>query len=40
MSALWPHTVQTLYTTLVGFGLGIADRHLYRRAGRLVEARL
>jgi NitT/TauT family transport system permease protein len=22
--ALWPHTLQTLYTTLVGFGLGIA----------------
>ncbi|MGU3493266.1 ABC transporter permease [Xanthobacteraceae bacterium A53D] len=21
--AIWPHTVQTLYTTLVGFGLGI-----------------
>ena len=21
--ALWPHTVQTLYTTLVGFGFGI-----------------
>src|SRR5271170_8263657 len=21
--ALWPHTVQTLYTTLIGFGLGI-----------------
>ena len=23
MPALWPHTVQTLYTTLVGFGFGI-----------------
>jgi NitT/TauT family transport system permease protein len=22
--ALWPHTLQTLYTTLVGFGLGVA----------------
>ena len=24
MPAIWPHAVQTLYTTLVGFGLGIA----------------
>jgi len=24
MPALWPHTIQTLYTTLIGFGLGIA----------------
>jgi NitT/TauT family transport system permease protein len=24
MPALWPHTVQTLYTTLVGFAFGIA----------------
>lgn len=23
-SALWPHTIQTLYTTLLGFGLGVA----------------
>ena len=23
MPALWPHTVQTLYTTIVGFGFGI-----------------
>jgi NitT/TauT family transport system permease protein len=23
MTAIWPHAVQTLYTTLVGFGLGI-----------------
>ncbi len=23
MPAIWPHAVQTLYTTLVGFGLGI-----------------
>jgi NitT/TauT family transport system permease protein len=23
MPLLWPHTVQTLYTTLVGFGLGV-----------------
>ena len=31
MPALWPHTLQTLYTTLVGFALGIADRHRARR---------
>ena len=24
LPAIWPHAVQTLYTTLVGFGLGIA----------------
>ena len=24
MPALWPHTIQTLYTTLIGFALGIA----------------
>jgi len=24
MPALWPHVLQTLYTTLIGFGLGIA----------------
>jgi NitT/TauT family transport system permease protein len=24
MPAIWPHAMQTLYTTLVGFGLGIA----------------
>ena len=23
MPAIWPHAIQTLYTTLVGFGLGI-----------------
>ena len=40
MPAIWPHAVQTLYTTLVGFALGILDRHLARRADRLVEARL
>ena len=24
MPLLWPHTAQTLYTTLVGFGIGVA----------------
>ena len=24
LPAIWPHTLQTLYTTLVGFALGIA----------------
>ena len=40
LPAIWPHAVQTLYTTLVGFALGIVSGVADRRAGRLVAARL
>ena len=29
---IWPHALQTLYTTLVGFALGIVARRAARRA--------
>ena len=32
MPAIWPHALQTLYTTLVGFALGIVARRAARRA--------
>jgi len=33
--ALWPHTLQTLYTTLVGFALGyVAGLWIHRGGGR------
>ena len=38
MPALWPHAVQTLYTTLIGFALRHRHRYRARRADRLVAA--
>ena len=40
MPALWPHTLQTLYTTLVGFAFGIVIGIVLGRHGRLLAARL
>jgi NitT/TauT family transport system permease protein len=37
MPLLWPHTVQTLSTTLLGFALGVAVGILLGRADRLVR---
>ena len=40
LPALWPHIVQTLYTTLIGFALRHRHRHRARRDDRLLAARL
>ena len=40
MPAIWPHALQTLYTTLVGFALGIVAGVLLSAFVGIIEARL